>query len=151
MAYYSIFLSSVIQSWDYINTIWGVNMIWIWWVFITTIFKGGRLGTIVLLELRQHLLLTGITTHIWWYRSITHLFLTPHESTWEIVVITMLFDLLLYFLLIRKTFNFLCLILTESQFVIDTSVNWSRYSEYRSLWWNSSIKCNHFRGYTRGW
>ena len=41
-----------------------------------------------------------------WYRSITHLFLTPHESAWEIVVITMSFDLLLYCLLIRKTFNF---------------------------------------------
>lgn len=68
-----------------------------------------------------------------WYRFITRLFMTPHGSSWEIVVIIMSFYLLFYFILIRKTFNFLFLILTESQFPTDTSMDWSKYTEYKSL------------------
>ena len=67
-----------------------------------------------------------------WYRSITRFFFTPHGSSWEIVVITMCFYLLFYFFLIRKTSNFLFLILTELLFVIDTSMDWSKYTKYRS-------------------
>ena len=67
-----------------------------------------------------------------WYRSITRLFLTPHGSSWEIVVITMSFYLLLYFLLITKTSNFLFLILTEPQFATNTFMDFSSYTEYRS-------------------